>query len=177
MKKTILKLLATIVSIVGIIFLQEFIRDYFSIDKRIWFFVQYLGIIFIFCGIGLLFDNEIKNLKNWKQYLNHLKHTLNKITQSKFINICKKVISIIYKLIDLFIWIPATALVLFNIIYPDTYDNYIWIKITSFTFYILFTLNLFIIYKTSKKTLYFIGFIIWLLSSIFTLFDILICIV
>ena len=47
MKKTILKLLATIVSIVGIIFLQEFIRDYFSIDKRIWFFVQYLGIIFI----------------------------------------------------------------------------------------------------------------------------------
>ena len=49
MKKTVLKIMGIILSIVVFVFVQGYVRQYYNIDPRIWFFV-----VFGISIIGLL---------------------------------------------------------------------------------------------------------------------------
>lgn len=65
MKKTLLKVLGTLLTIVVFIITQYHIRRYYNIDPRIWFFVVY-GISFVgFCVICGIFYSEIKSMKEY----------------------------------------------------------------------------------------------------------------
>lgn len=62
MKKTLFKILGTLLAIVVFIITQYHIRRYYNIDPRIWFFVVF-GISFVgFYVIFNIFDSEIKSM-------------------------------------------------------------------------------------------------------------------
>ena len=62
MKKTLFKILGTLLTIVVFIIAQYHIRRYYNIDPRIWFFVVF-GISFVgFCVILGIFYSEIKSM-------------------------------------------------------------------------------------------------------------------
>lgn len=62
MKKTLFKILGTLLTIVVFIITQYHIRRYYNIDPRIWFFVVF-GISFVgFYVIFNIFDSEIKSM-------------------------------------------------------------------------------------------------------------------
>lgn len=65
MKKTLLKILGTIVAIILFMIAQGYMRNYFNIDPRIWFlilfFVAFLGIIVI----SYIFDDELERMKKY----------------------------------------------------------------------------------------------------------------
>ena len=62
MKKTLLKILGTLLTIVVFIITQYHIRRYYNIDPRIWFFVVF-GISFVgYCVILCIFHSEIKSM-------------------------------------------------------------------------------------------------------------------
>lgn len=176
MKKTLLKLLATIVGLIIIIFFQGFIRDYFSIDPRIWFFVQYVGIIFLIVSILTLFTDDIVPMKHYLNKMQDYKNNRKDYFENwNFFITCKnnKLLRISYKIFDCLFWIPATAILFFNNIYSDIYTNNIEMKIVSFIFYFIFTLNLFINYiRYREKNLNFINFLCYSIITIFTLADI-----
>lgn len=65
MKKTLFKILGTLLAIVVFIITQYHIRRYYTIDPRIWFFVVY-GISFVgFCVIWGIFYSEIKSMRKY----------------------------------------------------------------------------------------------------------------
>ena len=62
MKKTLFKILGTLLTIVVFIIMQYHIRRYYNIDPRIWFFVVF-GISFVgYCVILCIFYSEIKSM-------------------------------------------------------------------------------------------------------------------
>lgn len=62
MKKTLFKILVTLLTIVVFIIMQYHIRRYYNIDPRIWFFVVF-GISFVgYCVILCIFYSEIKSM-------------------------------------------------------------------------------------------------------------------
>lgn len=62
MKKTLFKILGTLLTIVVFIITQYHIRRYYNIDPRIWFFVVF-GISFVgYCVILCIFYSEIKSM-------------------------------------------------------------------------------------------------------------------
>mgnify|MGYP004638729971 CR=1 FL=1 len=65
MKKTLFKILGTLLTIVVFIITQYHIRRYYNIDPRIWFFVVF-GISFVgFCVILGIFYSEIKSMREY----------------------------------------------------------------------------------------------------------------
>ena len=65
MKKTLFKILGTLVTIVVFIITQYHIRRYYNIDPRIWFFVVF-GISFVgFCVILGIFYSEIESMREY----------------------------------------------------------------------------------------------------------------
>ncbi len=65
MKKTLFKILGTLLAVVVFIITQYHIRRYYNIDPRIWFFVV-LGISFVgFCVICGIFYSEIKSMREY----------------------------------------------------------------------------------------------------------------
>lgn len=65
MKKTLFKILGTLLAIVVFIITQYHIRRYYNIDPRIWFFVVF-GISFVgFCVILGIFYSEIKSMREY----------------------------------------------------------------------------------------------------------------
>lgn len=175
MKKSLLKLLATIVIIIGIIFLQGFIRSYFSIDPRIWFFVQYIGGIFLLVFSLAFLHEDIKMFptyfENCKKHLYNLKEHLCKNNK-----IFKKIYNIIFNIVKFIfntIWIIATAVLWFNIIYPDTYNTHNWMKIISFILYFIYVLSLIIEYKNSRRKFTYINIILYIIICLITIFDLL----
>lgn len=165
MKKTSLKLLATFIIILVISFFQEFIRNYFLIDKRIWFIVQYIGGGFVLIFILLLFYNEIQPINTFIK--NFGLHTIKFKQNSKLSKNILKLLNVI----GIFICILTSALISFSLLYPDTSYNYIWIKIITiiscfimslFTFIIFRNINLFSIYICTCLIFYGFYFIIFL---------------
>ena len=65
MKKTLFKILGTLLAIAVFIFTQYPVRKYYNIDSRIWFFVVF-GISFVgLCAILYIFNPEIESMKEY----------------------------------------------------------------------------------------------------------------
>ncbi len=62
MKKTLFKILGTLLTIVVFIIMQYHIRRYYNIDPRIWFFVIYISFFIWFFVILGIFYFEIKSI-------------------------------------------------------------------------------------------------------------------
>ena len=165
--KTFLKLLTTIVGITVTILFQGLIRDLFSIDPRIWFFVQYIGGVFLLMLVYFALYNEIQIvvsfLKDWKNNSKLLKEKLKN----------NKTLKIIYKIINLTFWIPTTAIIFFNIIYPDVYENHIWMKLISLIFYCISNVLVYFEYRNLKKRIDFVSLICLSFMCIVTFFELL----
>ena len=83
MKKILLKILGTILAIVVFCNAQHYIRQYYGIDPRIWFFVVYgisiVGLIIIL----MIFNSEIKSMEEYfktHSFFDFLSETIEKIS-------------------------------------------------------------------------------------------------
>lgn len=65
MKKTLCKILGTLLTIVVFIITQYYIRRYYNIDSRIWLFVVYGISCISVCVVFCIFYSEIKNMKKY----------------------------------------------------------------------------------------------------------------
>lgn len=96
MRKTFLKILVTILVVIVFFIAQHFIRQYYGIDPRIWFFVVYsislAGIILFF----IAFNSEIKSIKEYfKTHSQKIKLTTEKIVNSSIYNLLMGIVAII----------------------------------------------------------------------------------
>ena len=102
MKKTLFKILGTMLTIVIFIITQYHIRRYYNIDPRIWFFVVF-GISFVgFCIIFYIFYSEIKSMKEY--FENHSFFDFVSEIVEKTKPITKKVKPITEKIVNNFLY-------------------------------------------------------------------------
>ena len=103
MKKTLFKILGTMLTIVIFIFTQYHIRRYYNIDPRIWFFVVF-GISLVgFCIIFYIFYSEIKSMKEY--FENHSFFDFVSEIVEKTKPITKKVKPITEKIVNNFLYV------------------------------------------------------------------------
>ena len=135
MKKILLKILGTILAIVVFCNAQHYIRQYYGIDPRIWFFVVYgisiVGLIIIL----MIFHSEIKNMEEYfktHSFFDFLSETIEKIsgiikpiakrlsTKVKLIN--EKVVNnFIYNLLTTIITIVVVTGIMYKFFFYDDF--------------------------------------------------------
>lgn len=99
MKKTLLKILETILVVVVFFVIQYYVRQYYNIDPRIWFFVV-LGMFLIgIIAILVAFYSEIKSMEEYFKI-----HSFSKFLSKKLTRISKKVKQITEKIVNSFIF-------------------------------------------------------------------------
>lgn len=102
MKKTLFKILGTILTIVIFIITQCHIRRYYNIDPRIWFFVVY-GISWVgFCIIFYIFYSEIKSMREYFETHSFFDFVSEIVEKTK--PITKKVKTITEKIVNNFLY-------------------------------------------------------------------------
>ena len=102
MKKTLFKILGTILTIVIFIIIQYHIREYYNIDPRIWFFVVF-GISFVgFCFIFFIFYSEIKKMREYFETHSFFDFVSEIVEKTK--PITKKLKSITEKMVNNFLY-------------------------------------------------------------------------
>lgn len=133
MKKTPLKVLGTLLTIVVFIVAQYHIRRYYNIDPRIWFFVV-LGISFVgFCVVCGIFYSEIESMEEYFKthsffdFVSNISKKVNPISQK--IKLVTE--SFLYVIIDLLITLVAFTGVMYKFFFHDDF-------MTRKTVYIIF---------------------------------------
>ena len=120
MRKTLLKILGTIFAVAVFLIAQYYIRQYYGIDPRIWFFVVF-GISFIgLFAILVVFDFEIESIKayfkmhSFSEFISEISSKVKPVTSKmkpiikKMEPIAKKIVgNLIYKIITIISIITA----------------------------------------------------------------------
>lgn len=127
MKKTLLKILGTLLTIVVFIITHYHIRRYYNIDPRIWFFVVF-GISFVgYCVILCIFYSEIKSMieyfetHSFFEFVSEIAEKTKPITK-KVKPMTKKIVnSFLYNLISFITTLVACTGIMYNLFFHDDF--------------------------------------------------------
>ena len=142
MKKTLLKILGMFLAIVAFFVVQHYIRQYYGIDPRIWFFVVFgLSMVGLFI-IFIAFYSEIKNMDEyfkthsfWDFITENVIPTIHKIS-TQIRPVMEKVVSSFwYQLLSAIILITVFAGTMYRVFF---YDDFV----ARTTVYIIFLVML-----------------------------------
>lgn len=127
MKKTIFKVLGTLLTIVILIITQYHIRRYYNIDPRIWFFVVF-GISFVgFCVIWGIFYSEIKSMREYFEthsffeFVSEIAEKTKPI-KKKLKTVTEKIVnSFLYDIISFITNMVACTGIMYNLFFHDDF--------------------------------------------------------
>ena len=127
MKKTLFKILGTLLTIVVFIITQYHIRRYYNIDPRIWFFVVF-GISFVgFCVIWCIFYSEIESMikyfetHSFFEFVSEIAEKTKPITK-KVKPMAEKIVnSFLYDLISFITTVVAFTGIMYKLFFHDDF--------------------------------------------------------
>ena len=170
MKKTLLKILGTILAIVVFIIAQYYIRIYYHIDPRIWFLIVYgISLIGLFL-VYAIFYSEIIRMKDYFKthsfydFISEIAEKIENITQNIKPIIEKVVNNFLYIIVILVCEVLTIAGVLYNGIFHDDFIErktiYI-IFLVSMGCVLLFCVLRAIVGEKRKRTINILSVVIW----------------
>lgn len=127
MKKTLFKILGTLLTIVVFVIAQYHVRRYYNIDPRVWFFVVF-GISFIgFVVILAIFYSEIKSMEEYFkthsffEFVSEIAEKIKPITK-KIKPITEKVVnSFLYDIISFITMMVAFTGIMYKLFFHDDF--------------------------------------------------------